>query len=118
MRLMGFEAAYKLPWTTTPHLTHPLYPELLNGLRIERPNQVWCADITFIPIWHGLLDLVAIIDWATRKALSWRLSNTLRAHFCIEALEEAQTFELSDGRVARTDRQQALPNRAADGKPG
>jgi putative transposase len=89
MRLMGLEAVYRRPRTTTPHPAHPVYPYLLNGLKIEKPNQVWCADITFIPVRHGFLYLVAIMDWATRKVLSWRLSNTMHASFCIEALQEA-----------------------------
>jgi putative transposase len=89
MRLMGLEAVYKRPRTTKPHPAHPVYPYLLSGLRIERPNQVWCADITFIPVRHGFLYLVAIMDWATRKVLAWRLSNTMHASFCVEALEEA-----------------------------
>lgn len=89
MRMMGLEAIYRRPRTTTPHPAHPVYPYLLNGLKIERPNRVWCADITFIPVRHGFLYLVAIMDWATRKVLSWRLSNTMHASFCVEALEEA-----------------------------
>lgn len=89
MRVMGLEAIYRRPRTTTPHPAHPVYPYLPNGLRIEKPNQVWCADITFIPVRGGFLYLVAIMDWATRKVLSWRLSNTMHASFCVEALEEA-----------------------------
>ena len=89
MRLMGLEAVYRRPRTTTPHPAHSIYPYLLNRLRIDRPNQVWCSDITFIPVRGGFLYLVAIMDWATRKVLSWRLSNTMHASFCVEALEEA-----------------------------
>ena len=73
MRLMGLEAVYSRPRTTAPHPAHPVYPYLLKNLRIDRPNQVWCADITFIPAQRGYLYLVAIMDWATRKVLSWRL---------------------------------------------
>jgi putative transposase len=72
-----------------PAKGHKTYPYLLGGLRVERPNQVWCADITYIPMRRGFLYLVAIMDWYTRKVLAWRLSNTLEADFCIEALNEA-----------------------------
>lgn len=89
MQLMGLEAIYKRPRTSQPHPAHPVYPYLLTGMTINRPNQVWCADITFIPVRHGFLYLVAIMDWATRKVLSWRLSNTMHADFCMEALAEA-----------------------------
>ncbi len=89
MRLMGLEAIYQAPRTSAPHPEHRVYPYLLKGLSIERPNQVWCADITYIPAQRGFLYLVAIMDWATRHVLSWRLSNTMDARFCVEALEEA-----------------------------
>lgn len=89
MGLMGLEAIYKRPRTSQPHPSHPVYPYLLKGMTIDRPNQVWCADITFIPVRGGFLYLVAIMDWATRKVLSWRLSNTMHADFCVEALQEA-----------------------------
>jgi putative transposase len=89
MRLMGLEAIYQAPRTSAPHPAHRIYPYLLKGMAIERPNQVWCADITYIPMQRGFLYLVAIMDWATRHVLSWRLSNTMDASFCVEALEEA-----------------------------
>jgi len=89
MRLMGLEAIYRRPRTSQPHPAHPVHPYLLKTMVIDRPNQVWCADITFIPVRHGFLYLVAIMDWATRKVLSWRLSNTMHASFCVEALQEA-----------------------------
>jgi len=89
MRLMGLEAVYKRPRTSQPHPAHRVYPYLLKGVTIDRPNQVWCADITYIPVRHGFLYLVAIMDWATRRVLAWRLSNTMHASFCVEALEEA-----------------------------
>ncbi len=73
---MGLEAIYKRPRTSQPHPQHPVYPYLLRGMQIDRPNHVWCADITFIPVKRGFLYLVAIMDWATRKVLSWRLSNS------------------------------------------
>ena len=89
MRLMGLEAIYKRPRTSQPHPVHPVHPYLLKNMVIDRSNQVWCADITFIPVRHGFLYLVAIMDWATRKVLGWRLSNTMHASFCVEALQEA-----------------------------
>ncbi|MCL7406452.1 IS3 family transposase [Paradonghicola geojensis] len=89
MTTMGLEAIYKRPRTSQPHPQHPVYPYLLRKMVIDRPNQVWCADITFVPVKNGFLYLVAIMDWATRKVLSWRLSNTMHADFCVEALNEA-----------------------------
>ena len=89
MRLMGLEAVYKRPRTSQPHPAHRVYPYLLKGMIIDHPNQVWCADITYIPVRRGFLYLVAIMDWATRKVLAWRLSNTMHASFCNEALAEA-----------------------------
>ena len=89
MRLMGLEAIYQAPRTSDPHPAHRVYPYLLRGMVIDRPNRVWCADITYIPVQRGFLYLVAIMDWATRHVLAWRLSNTMDARFCVEALEEA-----------------------------
>ena len=89
MRLMGLQAIYQAPRTSDPHPAHRIYPYLLKRLAINRPNQVWCADITYIPVRRGFLYLVAIMDWATRHVLAWRLSNTMDASFCVEALNEA-----------------------------
>ena len=89
MARMGLEAIYKRPRTSQPHPQHPVFPYLLRKMVIERANQVWCADITFVPVRNGFLYLVAIMDWATRKVLSWRLSNTMHADFCVDALNEA-----------------------------
>lgn len=89
MRLMGLEAIYRAPKTSVPHPEHRVYPYLLKGLAIERPDRVWCADITYIPVQRGFLYLVAVMDWASRHVLAWRLSNTLDARFCVEALNEA-----------------------------
>jgi putative transposase len=89
MRLMGLEAIYQAPRTSDPHPAHRVYPYLLGGMAIEMPNRVWCADITYIPVQRGFLYLVAIMDWATRHVLAWRLSNSMDASFCIEALAEA-----------------------------
>lgn len=89
MRIMGIEALYRKKNTSARHAEHPVYPYLLRNLDINRPNQVWASDITFLPMARGFVYLVVILDWATRKVLAWRLSNTLTADFCIDALEEA-----------------------------
>ena len=89
MRTMGLQAIYQKPRTSTPNAQHRVYPYLLRGLSIDRPNQVWCADITYIPMRRGFMYLVAVMDWHTRAVLSWRLSNTIDSAFCVEALEEA-----------------------------
>ena len=89
MRLMGLEAIYQAPRTSDPHPEHRIYPYLLRNLEVKQPNHVWCADITYIPVQRGFLYLVAIMDWATRHVQSWRLSNTMDAGFCVEALNEA-----------------------------
>ena len=89
MRLMGLEAIYQAPRTSDPHPQHRIYPYLLRNLEVTRPNHVWCADITYIPVQRGFLYLVAIMDWATRHVLAWRLSNSMDTGFCIEALNEA-----------------------------
>jgi putative transposase len=89
MRLMGLEAIYQAPRTSRRHPAHRVYPYLLKGVAIERPGHVWSADITYIPVQKGFLYLVAVMDWATRRVLSWRLSNTLDTRFCTDALTEA-----------------------------
>jgi len=89
MRHMGLVPIYQKPNTSKPHPEHKIYPYLLRELNINRSNQVWCADITYIPMRRGFLYLVAVMDWHSRKVLSWRLSNTLDADFCAAALEEA-----------------------------
>jgi len=89
MRLMGLAAIHQAPRTSDPHPAHRIYPYLLKGMTIGRPNHVWCADITYIPVRRGFLYLVAVMDWASRHVLAWRLSNTMDASFCVEALEEA-----------------------------
>lgn len=89
MRIMGIKAIYRHPRTSIPSPGHKIYPYLLNGLKVTRPNQVWAADITYIPMARGFLYLFAIIDWYSRYVLSWRLSNTMDADFCVEALKEA-----------------------------
>ena len=89
MRQMGLEAIYPKPKTSKRHPKHKIYPYLLRNLRIDRPDQVWCTDITYIPLARGFMYLVAVMDWYSRKVLSWRVSNTLDSTFCVEALEEA-----------------------------
>lgn len=89
MRLMGLEAIYPKRMTSRPHPGHKVYPYLLRNLKIDHPNQVWTADITYIPMARGFMYLVAVMDWNSRKVLSWRLSNTLDTDFCVETLEDA-----------------------------
>ena len=89
MRTMGLEAIHPRPKTSKPHPEHKIYPYLLRDLVIDRPNQVWATDITYVPMHRGFMYLVAIMDWHSRKVLSWRVSNTLDSNFCVEALEEA-----------------------------
>jgi len=89
MRRMGIAALGPKPRTTKPAPGHKIFPYLLRGLAIDRPNQVWAADITYVPIGRGFLYLVAVIDWASRAVLAWRLSNTMDVSFCVSALEEA-----------------------------
>ena len=89
MRLLGLEAIYRKPRTSVANPEHRVYPYLLKGLTIERSNQVWCADITYVPVQGGFFYLVAIMDWASRRVLAWRLSNTMDTSFCLEALADA-----------------------------
>ena len=91
MKKMGIEAIYRKPNTSKRHPGHKIYPYLLRGLNISRPNHVWALDITYLPMRRGFLFLVAVMDWHSRKILSWRLSNTMHADFCVEALQEAIT---------------------------
>jgi putative transposase len=86
---MGIEAIYRRKNTSKPHPDHTVFRYLLRKLVIDRPNQVWAADISYIPMARGFLYLIAIIDWFSRKVLAWRLSNSMAADFCVEALEEA-----------------------------
>jgi putative transposase len=89
MRRMGIEAIYRRPNTSKPAAGHKIYPYLLRGLKIDRPNQVWAMDITYIPMARGFVYLAAVVDWFTRRVLSWRLSITMEVEFCLEALQEA-----------------------------
>jgi putative transposase len=89
MRRMGIEALYRRPRTTTPEPGHKIYPYLLRGIEITRPNQVWAMDITYIPMARGFVYLAVVLDWFSRRVLSWRLSVTMDSSFCVEALEDA-----------------------------
>jgi putative transposase len=89
MKRMGIEAIYRLRNTSKPSPGHKIYPYLLRNVKVERPNQVWATDITYIPMARGFVYLVAVVDWFTRRALSYRVSITMEVGFCVEALEEA-----------------------------
>ncbi len=89
MQRMGVQAIYPQPKTTIPAKDHTIYPYLLRDLEILQPNQVWSADITYVPIQHGFMYLVAVLDWFSRYVLSWQLSNTLDGYFCLSALRQA-----------------------------
>jgi len=89
MRLMGIQAIYRKPKTSKRHPSHPVYPYLLRKMVVDRPNQVWAMDITYIPMRRGFVYLCAVMDWASRRVLTWRLSNTLTTDFCVEAVQEA-----------------------------
>ena len=96
MNKMGIQSVLPKPRTSKPAPEHKIYPYLLRGLAIERPNQVWSTDLTYIPMAQGFMYLVAILDWYSRYVISWRLSNTMEAHFCIAALEEALRHAVPD----------------------
>lgn len=101
MRLMGLQAIYARPRTTRSDKQHEVYPYLLRELKIDRPNQVWCSDITYIPMERGFMYLVAVMDWYSRYVLSWRLSNTMETEFCVAALEDA--LRLGSPEIFNTD---------------
>jgi putative transposase len=101
MRRMGLEAIYPKPRTSQANPEHKVFPYLLRDLSIVRPNQVWAADITYVPMHRGFLYLVAVLDWYSRYVVAWRLSNTLETHFCVEALEAA--LELAIPEIFNTD---------------
>ena len=111
MRALGLRAIYRRPSTSRRSPEHPVYLYLLRNVRITRPNQVWAADITYLPMARGFLYLVAVMDWHSRYVVAWRLSNTLEAGFCAEALEEA----LGKGRPEVFNTDQSLPLRRQGG---
>jgi putative transposase len=102
MLIMGIESLAPQPGTSKRQPKHPVYPYLLRGMTIDKSNQVWATDITYIPMARGFMYLIAIMDWATRKVLSWRLSNTLDTRFCVEALKEA-LFKYGAPEIFNTD---------------
>src|SRR6202048_3564596 len=108
MRLMGLVAIYQRPNTSQAAAAHKVYPYLLGGIAIERVNQVWCSEITYIPMAKGFLCLVVIMDWVSRAVLAWRVSNTLGTEFCVDALEEALS---QHGRPEIFNTDQSLPSR-------
>ena len=110
MRRMGIEALYRKPRTSIPAREAAIYPYLLENRVIERPNEVWASDVTYLPMARGFLYLMAIIDLASRKVLAWRLSNTLTADFCIEALEEALK-KFGPPEIFNTERARSSPAR-------
>ena len=114
MRLMGLEAIYPRPKTTMRCAEHRVYPYLLRGVEVVRPNQVWSSDITYVPMACGFLYLVAVMDWYSRYVLSWRLSNTLDGGFCLEALEEALTIQTPE--IFNTDQGVQFTARAFTGR--
>ena len=114
MRLMGLEAIYRAPKTGAPHPAHRVYPYRLRNLAVDRPDQVWCADVTYIPVRRGFLYLVAVMDWATRHVLAWRLSNTMDASFCVEALREAMA-EYGKPEIFNTDQGSQFTSQAFTG---
>ena len=113
MRTMGIEAIYPRPRTTQRNVEHRVFPYLLRDLRIVRKDQVWSTDITYIPLRHGFMYLVAVMDWHTRYVLSWQLSNTLESHFCIEALESS--LAISRPEIFNTDQGSQFTSRAFTG---
>ena len=115
MRLMGLEALVPRPGTSKAAPGNKIYPYLLRGLEITQPNHVWASDITYIPMAHGFLYLVAVIDWASRAVLAWRLSNTMDSGFCVEALEEAQQRH-GKPRIFNTDQGAQFTSSAFTGK--
>jgi putative transposase len=117
MRLMGLEALVPRPGTSKAAPGNKIYPYLLRGVTISEPNHVWASDITYIPMATGFLYLVAVIDWASRAVLSWRLSNTLDSRFCIEALEEALARH-GKPRIFNTDQGAQFTSAAFTGKLG
>ena len=109
MRLMGLEAIYQAPKTSAPHPAHRIYPYLLRNVTVERADHVWCADITYIPVRRGFLYLIAIMDWATRHVLAWRLSNTMDAGFCVEASERGAGTNTAGPRSSTPTRAASSP---------
>ena len=115
MRRMGIQALYRKPTTSRRHPGHTVYPYLLRGLKIDRPNPVWAMDITYIPMARGFVYLAAVIDWYSRRVLAWRVSITMDTDFCIEAVEEAIVRHGVDADLKLTRRADAKLTRGEDG---
>ncbi len=115
MGLLGLAAIYRKPRTTVPNPDHRVYPYLLRGLTVTRSNQVWCADITYIPVQDGFLYLVAVMDWASRRVLAWQLANTLDCEFCLLALAEARE-RFGTPEIVNTDQGSQFTSRAWTGQ--
>lgn len=122
MKKMGIEAIYRRPNTSKPAPGHKIYPYLLRKLAVTRPNQVWAMDLTYIPMARGFVYLCAVVDWFSRKVLSWRLSITMEAAFCIEAVEEAlarygkpDIFNTDSQKMIASSRAVCLKHRAEEG---
>ena len=109
MRTMGITAIYPGPKTSAPGVGHHVYPYLLRGLTIGRANQVWCSDITYVPMERGFMYLVAVMDWFSRYVLAWRTSNTLNAEFCVAAIDEALRRSKPD--IINTDQRAQFTSR-------
>jgi putative transposase len=103
LQVMGIEAIYPRRWTSQPGIGHRIYPYLLEGLEISGPDQVWCSDITYVPMQKGFMYLVAVMDWWSRFVLAWALSNTLEPEFCVRAWEQALTTGNRPPRISNTD---------------
>ena len=114
MKKMGIEALYRKPRTTKPGVGHKIYPYLLRHLSVTRPNQVWAMDITYIPMARGFVYLVAVLDWFTRRVLSWKVSITMDVHFCLEAVEEA-IAQYGTPEIMNTDQGSQLTSQAFTG---
>jgi len=110
MRVMGIEAIYPKRRTTWPGAGHKIYPYLLRNVAVTRPDQVWASDITYVPLRHGFLYLVAVMDWYSRHVLAWRLSNTLTGSFCLEALDETSRLEAAGVAISMDGRGRAIDN--------
>ena len=115
MARMGLAPIYQRPRTSNPHPAHRIYPYLLRNLEITHPNHVWCADVTYLPMRRGFLYLAAIMDWASRKVLAWRLSNTMDAGFCVAALEALARFGTPE--IFNPPSSPATPSPAFCGRP-
>lgn len=113
MKVMGMEAVAPKPKTSIPDDNDRKYPYLLRGLRVDRPDQVWFTNVTYIPLERGFAYLVAVMDWHTRAVFSWRISNTLDTTFCLEALEEARLVAGCAPEIFNTD--QGCPSSPARG---